>query len=70
MACVAYALFCFVLAVSLEAFGIAESFLLATLAALATQAVALTVTWRRREPAVEPPEAVSARCRPRTAARR
>ncbi len=29
---VAYALFCFVLAVSLEAFGIAESFLLATLA--------------------------------------
>ncbi len=51
---VAYALFCFVLAVSLEAFGIAESFLLATLAALATQAVALTVTWRRREPAVEP----------------
>ena len=51
---VAYALFCFVLAVSLEVLGIAESFLLATLAALATQAVALTVTWRRREPAVEP----------------
>lgn len=50
---VAYALFCFVLAVSLEAFGTAESFLLATLAALATQAVAVTVTWRRREPAVE-----------------
>lgn len=51
---VAYALFCFVLAVSLEAFGIAASFLLATLAALVTQAVALTVTWRRREPVVEP----------------
>ena len=51
---VAYALFCFVLAMSLEAVGIAESFLLATFAALATQAVALTVTWRRREPAVEP----------------
>ncbi len=50
---VAYALFCFVLAVSLEAFGTAESFLLATLAALATQAVAVTVTWRRREPAIE-----------------
>lgn len=51
---VAYALFCFVLAVSLETLGIAEGFLLATLAALATQAVALTFTWRRREPAVEP----------------
>lgn len=51
---VAYALFCFVLAVSLEAFGTAESFLLATIAALATQTVALTVTWRHREPAVEP----------------
>jgi hypothetical protein len=51
---VAYALFCFVLAVSLEAFGIAGGFLVATLAALATQAVAVTVTWRRREPAVEP----------------
>lgn len=54
MGLVAYALFCFVLAVSLEALGTAEGFLLATLAALATQAVALTVTWRRREPAVEP----------------
>jgi hypothetical protein len=51
---VAYALFCFVLAMSLEALGIAESFLLATLTALTTQAVALTVTWRRREPAIEP----------------
>jgi hypothetical protein len=50
---VAYALFCFVLAVSLEDLGIAESFLLATLTALATQAVALTITWRRREPVVE-----------------
>src|ERR1700728_337772 len=51
---VAYALFCFVLAVSLEALGTAEGFLLATLAALATQAVALTVTWRRRGLAAEP----------------
>jgi hypothetical protein len=50
---VAYALFCFVLAVSLESFGIAAGFLVATLAALATQAVAVTVTWRRREAAVE-----------------
>lgn len=51
---VAYALFCFALAVSLESLGIAASFLLAAVAALATQAVALTVTWRRREPAAEP----------------
>jgi uncharacterized membrane protein (GlpM family) len=51
---VAYALFCFALAVSLESLGIAVSFLLAAIAALATQAVALTVTWRRREPAAEP----------------
>jgi hypothetical protein len=54
MGFVAYALFCFVLAVSLEALGTAGGFLVATLAALATQAVALTLTWRRREPAVEP----------------
>jgi len=51
---VAYALFCFALAVSLESLGIAESFLLATAAALSTQAVALTLTLRRREPATEP----------------
>jgi hypothetical protein len=51
---VAYALFCFALAVSLESLSIAESFLLATSCALATQAIALTVTWRRREPAAEP----------------
>lgn len=51
---VAYALFCFALAVSLESLSIAESFLLATSCALTTQAVALTVTWRRREPAAEP----------------
>jgi uncharacterized membrane protein (GlpM family) len=51
---VAYALFCFVLAVSLESLGIAESFLLAAVAAVATQAVALTLTWRRREPAADP----------------
>jgi hypothetical protein len=54
MGLVAYALFCFALAVSLESLSIAESFLLATSCALATQAVALTVTWRRREPAAEP----------------
>ncbi len=54
MGLVAYALFFFVLAVSLEALGTAEGFLLATVAALTTQAVALAVTWRRREPAVEP----------------
>jgi len=51
---VAYALFCFALAVSLESLSTAESFLLATSCALATQAVALTVTLRRREPAAEP----------------
>ena len=51
---VAYALFCFALAISLESLSIAESFLLATSCALATQAVALTVMWRRREPAAEP----------------
>ncbi len=51
---VAYSLFCFALAVSLESLSIAESFLLATSCALMTQAVALTVTWRRREPAAEP----------------
>lgn len=54
MGLVAYALFCFVLAVSLESLGIAEAFLLAAAVALATQAVALAVTWRRREPAAEP----------------
>lgn len=51
---VAYALFCFALAVSLESLSVAESFLLATSCALAIQAVALTLTWRRREPATEP----------------
>jgi uncharacterized membrane protein (GlpM family) len=51
---VAYALFCFALAVSLESLSIAESFLLAAIAALIVQAVALTLTWRRQEPAVEP----------------
>lgn len=51
---VAYALFCFALAVSLESLGIVESFSLAAATALATQAVALAVTWRRREPAAEP----------------
>jgi uncharacterized membrane protein (GlpM family) len=51
---VAYALFCFALAVSLGSLGIAESFLVAAVAALTTQAVAVTLTWRRREPAAEP----------------
>jgi uncharacterized membrane protein (GlpM family) len=51
---VAYALFCFALAVSLESLGIAASFALAAIVALATQAVALTVTWRRQQPAAEP----------------
>jgi uncharacterized membrane protein (GlpM family) len=51
---VAYALFCFALAVSLESLTIAESFLLATSCALMTQAITLTVTWRRRQPATEP----------------
>jgi hypothetical protein len=45
---VAYVLFCFTLAVTLSSLGIAESFLLATAAALVTQAVILTVTWRER----------------------
>ena len=52
---VAYALFCFALALSLESLSIAASFLLATSCALATQAVALTVTWRRREPTLTSP---------------
>jgi uncharacterized membrane protein (GlpM family) len=51
---VAYSLFCFALAVSLESLGIAASFLLAAVVALSAQAVALTVTWRHREPAAEP----------------
>jgi hypothetical protein len=45
---VAYALFCFTLAISLRSLGIAESFLLATATALTTQAVALAVSWRGR----------------------
>lgn len=51
---VAYALFCYTLSESLGSFGIAESFLLATAVALATQAVALTVTWRARALLREP----------------
>ena len=51
---IAYALFCFALTVSLGSLGVAASFLLAAVAALATQAIALTLTWRRREPATEP----------------
>jgi hypothetical protein len=49
MGLVAYALFCFVLAVSLGSIGIGESFLLASAAALTTQAVAVGMTWRGRE---------------------
>jgi uncharacterized membrane protein (GlpM family) len=54
MGLVGYALFCFALAVSLESLSVAESFVLAAVAALITQGVALTLTWRRREPAAEP----------------
>ncbi|HTB49833.1 MAG TPA: hypothetical protein VK701_02560 [Solirubrobacteraceae bacterium] len=50
---VAYALFFFALAVTLDSLGVAASFLLATICAVTIQAVALTLTWRRREPAVE-----------------
>jgi uncharacterized membrane protein (GlpM family) len=50
---VAYALFFFALSVALGSLGIAASFLLATICALAIQAVALMLTWRRREPAAE-----------------
>jgi hypothetical protein len=46
MGLVAYALFCFTLTVSLTSLGIAESFLLASGAALLTQAIALAVTAR------------------------
>jgi hypothetical protein len=49
MGLVAYALFCFVLAISLRSLGIAESFLLATAVALTTQGLALSLTWRVRE---------------------
>ncbi|HEY5194510.1 MAG TPA: hypothetical protein VIJ39_11655 [Solirubrobacteraceae bacterium] len=51
---VAYALFFYALAVTLDSLSIAASFLLATTCALTIQAVALTMTWRRRDPAVEP----------------
>jgi hypothetical protein len=54
MGLVAYALFCFALATTLRSLGIAESFLLATAAALAAQALALGVGRRGREPATEP----------------
>jgi hypothetical protein len=46
---VAYALFCFVLAVSLQPLGIAESFVLAAAVALMTQALALSLTWLAQE---------------------
>lgn len=44
---VAYALFCFTLAVSLEALGIAAAFLLASVCALSTQALAIALTTLR-----------------------
>ena len=50
---VAYLLFCFTLAVSLRSLGVFASFALAIVAALAAQAVILTVTLRRREPVPE-----------------
>jgi hypothetical protein len=56
---VAYALFCFTLAVSLRSLGTAASFLLATAIALATQATVLAITWSRREPAKVVPGEVS-----------
>jgi hypothetical protein len=46
---VAYALFCFALAVSLQSLGIAESFLLAATVALVTQALALCLALRAQE---------------------
>lgn len=51
---VAYALFCFVLSVSLRSLGIAAAFLLASATALTTQTIALALTWRGREPVAEP----------------
>ena len=43
----AFALFCFTVAVAVEPLGVAAGFLLATAAAVATQAVAVTATHRR-----------------------
>jgi len=51
---VAYALFCFTLTISLRSLGVAESFLLSAAAALVTQAVVLTVTWRAGKPSRSP----------------
>lgn len=45
---VAYALFCFALAESLGSLSIAASFVVAVATALATQSIALALTWRRR----------------------
>ncbi|HEX5309641.1 MAG TPA: hypothetical protein VFW38_11240 [Solirubrobacteraceae bacterium] len=45
---VAYALFCFALAESLDSLSIAASFAVAVATALATQSIALTLSWRRR----------------------
>jgi hypothetical protein len=47
---VAYALFCFTLAVTLKQLGIAESFVLAAAIALVTQAIAIALTLRAEGP--------------------
>lgn len=46
----AYALFCFTLAETLGSLAIGEAFLLASTVALATQSIALTLAWHKREP--------------------
>lgn len=46
----AYALFCFTLAETLGPLTIAEAFLLASAVAVATQSIALTLAWHKREP--------------------
>lgn len=56
----AYALFCFTLAVSLDGLGIAASFGLAVVVALVTQAIALALTQRGRGPLRGPDPAAQA----------
>ncbi len=57
---VAYALFCFTLAVSLDGLGIAASFGLAVVVALVTQSIALALTQRGRGPLRGPDPAAQA----------
>jgi hypothetical protein len=52
---VAYALFCFALAESLESLSVAVGFAVAIAVALTAQSIALALTWRRREPAAVSP---------------